>query len=102
MASLPRRANTSLPSARPIPSYRLKPSCWRSSWSKPGRSPQFSKSSNREKMDEVRGWLFDVYDHLERGIILWIIADSGERLRLRMDFSITFYVAGDSKLLRAA
>ena len=53
-------------------------------------------------MDEVTGWLFDLYDHPEGGIVLWIITDSGERLRLRMDFSITFYVAGDFKLLRAA
>ncbi len=53
-------------------------------------------------MDEITGWLFDVYQHPERGIILWVITDSGERLRLRMDFPITFYVAGDFKLLRAA
>ena len=53
-------------------------------------------------MDEVTGWLFDVYEHPEDGIVLWVIADSGERLRLRMEFPITFYVAGDFKLLRAA
>ena len=54
------------------------------------------------EMDEVTGWLFDVYDHPEGGIVLWVIADSGERLRLRMEFPITFYLAGDFKLLRAA
>lgn len=53
-------------------------------------------------MDEVTGWLFDVYEHPENGIVLWVIADSGERLRLRMEFPITFCVAGDFKLLRAA
>ncbi len=53
-------------------------------------------------MDEVTGWLFDVYEHPEDGIVLWVIADSGERLHLRMEFPITFYVAGDFKLLRAA
>jgi len=53
-------------------------------------------------MDEVTGWIFDVYEHPEDGIVLWVIADSGERLRLRMEFPITFYVAGDFKLLRAA
>ncbi|MDO8754574.1 MAG: hypothetical protein Q7J80_11820, partial [Anaerolineales bacterium] len=56
----------------------------------------------KEEMDEVTGWLFDLYDHPEGGIVLWIITDSGERLRLRMDFPITFYAAGDFKLLRAA
>lgn len=53
-------------------------------------------------MDEITGWLFDLYTHSERGIVLWIIADSGERLRLRMDFTITFYAAGDFSQLRAA
>ncbi len=53
-------------------------------------------------MDEVKGWLFDVYDHPEGGIVLWVITDTGERLRLRMEFPITFYVAGDFKMLRAA
>jgi DNA polymerase-2 len=59
-------------------------------------------SLNRREMDEVTGWLFDVYDHPEGGIVLWVITDSGERLRLRMDFPVTFYAAGDFKLLRAA
>ena len=59
-------------------------------------------SLNKKEMDEVTGWLFDVYEHREDGIVLWVIADSGERLRLRMEFPITFYVAGDFKLLRAA
>ncbi len=53
-------------------------------------------------MDEVTGWLFDVYSHPERGVVLWVIADSGERLRLRMELSTTIYLAGDFKLLRAA
>jgi DNA polymerase II len=53
-------------------------------------------------MDEVTGWLFDLYAHPERGIVLWIIADSGDRLRLRMDFTVTFYAAGDFSRLREA
>lgn len=53
-------------------------------------------------MDEITGWLFDLYPHPERGIILWVITDSGERLRLRMDLTITFYAAGDFSRLRAA
>jgi DNA polymerase-2 len=53
-------------------------------------------------MDEVTGWLFDIHPHPERGIVLWIIADSGERLRLRMDFTVTFYAAGDFARLREA
>lgn len=53
-------------------------------------------------MDEITGWLFDLYPHSERGIVVWVIADSGDRLRLRMDFTITFYAAGDFSRLRAA
>lgn len=53
-------------------------------------------------MDEVTGWLFDIHPHPERGIVLWIIADTGERLRLRMDFTVTLYAAGDFSRLREA
>lgn len=53
-------------------------------------------------MDEISGWLFDLYEHPERGIILWVISDTGERLRLRMDFAITLYAAGDTTRLREA
>jgi len=53
-------------------------------------------------MDEVTGWLFDVYEHSERGIMLWLITDTGERLSLRMELPVTFYVAGDFTRLRAA
>lgn len=53
-------------------------------------------------MTETTGWLFDLYPHPERGIILWVLADSGERLRLRMDFNLTFYAAGNFTRLRAA
>jgi len=53
-------------------------------------------------MDEITGWLFDLYEHHERGLVIWIIAEDGSRLCLRMEFPITFYVAGDFKMLRAA
>lgn len=53
-------------------------------------------------MDEITGWLFDLYEHPERGIILWVITDAGERLRLRMDFAVTLYAAGDTARLREA
>ncbi len=53
-------------------------------------------------MDEQTGWLLDVYAEPEGGIVLWLIADDGQRLRLRMDFPVTFYAAGDFGLLRQA
>jgi DNA polymerase-2 len=53
-------------------------------------------------MDEAIGWLLDVYADTEGGITLWLLTDDGKRLQLRMDFSVTFYVAGDFALLRQA
>ncbi|HKJ39715.1 MAG TPA: DNA polymerase domain-containing protein [Anaerolineales bacterium] len=53
-------------------------------------------------MDEVTGWLLDVYADQEGGVTLWLLADNDRRLRLRMDFSATFYAAGEFSLLRQA
>ena len=52
-------------------------------------------------MAEAIGWLLDVYAE-EDGITLWLLAEDGKRLHLRMDFDITLYVAGDFSLLRQA
>ncbi|HEY59496.1 MAG TPA: hypothetical protein G4N92_02245 [Anaerolineae bacterium] len=45
-------------------------------------------------MAEVSGWLLDLYEDTRDGIVLWLITDLGERLRLRQHFPIRFYVAG--------
>lgn len=52
-------------------------------------------------MAEAFGWLLDVYAE-EDGITLWLLTDEDKRLRLRMEFGITFYAAGDFNLLRQA
>lgn len=52
-------------------------------------------------MAEAIGWLLDVYAE-EDGITLWFLTDDDKRLRLRMEFDITFYAAGDFNLLRQA
>ncbi len=52
-------------------------------------------------MTETIGWLLDVYAE-KNGITLWLLAEDGKRLHLRMDFDITLYVAGDFSLLRHA
>jgi DNA polymerase-2 len=52
-------------------------------------------------MAEAIGWLLDVYAE-EDGITLWLLTEGDKRLRLRMDFDITFYAAGDFSLLRQA
>ena len=53
-------------------------------------------------MDEATGWLLDVYADQDSGIALWLLTDDDKRLRLRMDFSVTFYAAGDFSILRQA
>jgi DNA polymerase-2 len=52
-------------------------------------------------MDEVTGWLLDVYVD-EDGLILWLLTEDDHRLRRRMNFPVTFYAAGDFGLLRQA
>ncbi|MEP0807250.1 MAG: hypothetical protein HRF47_17345 [Chloroflexota bacterium] len=52
-------------------------------------------------MNEVTGWLLDVYAE-EDCITLWLLTENDSRLRLHMNFTIMFYVAGDFGLLRQA
>ena len=52
-------------------------------------------------MDEATGWLLDVYAETD-GVTLWLLTDEDKRLRLRMEFAVTFYAAGDFSLLRQA
>lgn len=51
-------------------------------------------------MPDHVGWLLDLYEDGREGVVLWLIGDDGERWRLRQDFLITFYAAGDPEQLR--
>jgi DNA polymerase-2 len=52
-------------------------------------------------MQTVDGFLLDVYsDPVGGGVVLWLLADNGDRLLLRQHFPITFYAAGSRKRLR--
>jgi len=42
---------------------------------------------------ELTGWLFAVYPDRQDGAVLWLIAEDGQRLRLRYPFLTSFYVA---------
>ena len=53
-------------------------------------------------MAEAEGWLLDAYAGKEGGVTLWLLRDSGERLRLQMDLPVRFYAAGDHGILRQA
>ena len=51
-------------------------------------------------MNQYSGWLLDIYSHTERGVVLWLLCDDGQRRRFRQDFPVTFYAAGPSERLR--
>lgn len=51
-------------------------------------------------MNKYTGWLLDLYPHPERGVILWLLCDDGQRRCLYQDFPVTLYAAGQSHRLR--
>ena len=51
-------------------------------------------------MSEYTGWLLELYSHPERGIVLWLLCDDGQRRCFHQDFPVTFYAAGPSHRLR--
>lgn len=46
-------------------------------------------------------WFLDVYEDLEDGVAVWLMAEDGTRLRLRHRFPVTFYAAGPTRRLHA-
>ena len=53
-------------------------------------------------METKTGWLLDLYEDPKGEVILWLLADGGERLCLHMELPITFYAAGDFAILHRA
>lgn len=49
---------------------------------------------------ELVGWLLDLYADPQGDIALWLLAEDGQRLRLRQAFPVTFYAAGEPEQLR--
>ena len=52
------------------------------------------------EMGEIRGWLLDLYENGEGGLMLWLITEDGRRLSLRQRFPVCFFAAGPSPRLR--
>jgi len=52
-------------------------------------------------MGELTGWLLDLYEDEQAGVVLWFAGDDGERYRLRQRFPITFYAAAANEPLRS-
>jgi len=52
-------------------------------------------------MAEYTGWLLDLFEDPQGGVVLWLLEESGERLRLRQPFPVTFFASGPAERLRA-
>jgi len=48
-------------------------------------------------MYEFSGWLLDLYENLQSGIIVWFIKENFQRIRLRQKFVVRFYAEGQNK-----
>ncbi len=53
-------------------------------------------------MVEFQGWLLDLYEDEEDGLVLWFADESGARHKLWQPFPVTFYAAGPAARLRGA
>ena len=51
-------------------------------------------------MRELTGWLFDLYEHPRKGLVIWLLGEDGIRYCLHQDFEITFYASGLTPRLR--
>ena len=51
-------------------------------------------------MAEFTGWLLDLFEDPQGGIILWFIGADAARIRLRQPFTVTFYASGAPALLK--
>lgn len=53
-------------------------------------------------MNEIRGWLLDLYEHSQQGTVLWLLGEDGQRHCLRHLLPVVFYAAGPFDRLRLA
>jgi len=51
-------------------------------------------------MSEYTGWLFDLYEHPQKGLVLWLVGEDGKPHCFHQDFEITFYAGGPFPRLR--
>lgn len=52
-------------------------------------------------MSEFSGWLLDLFEDPQSGIVLWFIGREGRRIRLRQKFSVTWYARGTQNELQS-
>lgn len=53
-------------------------------------------------MNEIRGWLLDIYPDPQQGVVLWVLDENGDqRHRLHQPFPTCFFAHGDPARLRS-
>src|ERR1035438_3978354 len=55
-----------------------------------------SNSSQTPSHDCIRGWIFDVYPAGDGEVVVWIISETGERIRLIDKFEPKIYVSSSN------
>src|SRR5688500_16478626 len=50
-------------------------------------------------MKKYTGWLFDLYAHPTKGVVLWLIGEDGKRYAFHQDFETVFYASGSVQRL---
>ena len=53
-----------------------------------------TSSSSSQSSNSIKGWIFDVYPAGEGEVVVWIISENGERVRLIDKFEPKIYVSG--------
>lgn len=48
----------------------------------------------------ITGWLLDIYEHPQEGVVVWLLGENGKRVQLRQQFSVSFYASGPFPKLR--
>ncbi len=45
-------------------------------------------------MKKLTGWLFDLYAHPMKGVVLWLVGEDGKPYSFHQDFEAVFYARG--------
>ncbi len=56
-----------------------------------------SNTSQPNSLDKIRGWILDAYPAGEGEIAVWIIGESGQRIRLTDSFHPKIYVSAQEE-----
>ena len=51
-------------------------------------------------MKTYSGWLFDLYAHPTKGVVLWLVGEDGKQYSFYQDFEWVFYARGEFPRLR--